>query len=78
MAVKPEELQWQAANIAEQIKATAPEAVGFAVLFYNRDRRETPVAFACNARTEAEKVEAVRILREFAETLNPSRIVTLA
>jgi hypothetical protein len=65
--VTEEELSWQARNIAEQIKASCPEGVGFAVLFYFDGRgKETPVAFASNAQTARSKQELQAILREFA------------
>jgi hypothetical protein len=80
MAVSEQELHFQATKLGEALKETIPagSGVGFAVLFFNQDRRDTPVAFACNAVTEQEKRAVVEILRGFANALNPSRIITLS
>jgi hypothetical protein len=78
MAVSEKELHWQASKLGEALKETAPEGVGFAVVFFNKDRRETPVAFACNAVTDEEKRQVVQLLRGFANNLSPSGIVTLS
>lgn len=78
MPVSEKELHWQAAKLGEALKETAPPGVGFAVLFFNKDRRETPVAFSCNAVTEDEKRQVVQLLRGFANSLTPSGIVTLS
>lgn len=65
--VTPEELSWQARQIGEQIKATAPEGVGFAVLFFLAGRgKDTPVAFASSAMTPRQREELQGILRDFA------------
>lgn len=72
----PEELEWQAKSIGEQIKATAPEDVGFAIVFWNRRRSEgTPVAFASNAVTDQDRRETVKILQDFGSKLKPSQII---
>lgn len=66
--VTKEELAWQVRNITEQIKVTAPEGVGFAILFFLQARgvADTPVAFGHNAITPRQKEELVAILRDFA------------
>lgn len=78
MAVSEKELHWQASKLGEALHTTAPAGVGFAVLFFNMDRRDTPVAFACNAVTEEQKREVVHLLRGFANNLTPSGIITLS
>jgi hypothetical protein len=65
--VTPEELAWQASNIGEQIKASVPEGVGFAVLFFLSGRgKDTPVAFASSALDQRARDELQGILRDFA------------
>jgi hypothetical protein len=66
--VTDEELAWQAKNITDQIKATAPEGVGFAVLFFFQEKGvgDTPVAFGHNAITTKQRSELAAILRDFA------------
>ncbi len=74
MPISPKELQFQAQKIAEALNTTKPQGVGYVVMFFNRNR-DSAVGFACDAVTEDEKRETVKILREFAHHLSPSQIV---
>jgi hypothetical protein len=62
------ELHWQAANIGEQVKASAPEDVGFALVMFVKAKGpgNTPVAFASSAVSAQEKGELQQILRGLA------------
>lgn len=63
------QLQWQVESIGNQLSASAPEDVGFLVMFFHKGQRagETPVAFATN-----EQLELVRsILRDFERRGSP-------
>jgi hypothetical protein len=73
--IDPKELQAQAQAIGSQLSATVPEGVGFAILFYNKGIGSGAAGFAANAKTEEERREVLRLLKEFGHHFDPDRVI---